>query len=372
MEHANSMISLEEILCNQANESKNPISGSLELLPLCNMNCDMCYVKLSYEEMKCKGRLRTVEEWVSLVKEMQKLGVLFLLLTGGEPLLYPDFRKLYLTLREMGMIITINTNGTLIDSDWADFFSQNPPRRINITLYGSSDIEYDELCHYAEGYEKTIQAIHLLRERGLDVKINGSLVNVNKTSVEKITAISKKFGTAVNIDTYMFPITREKTTPFNQLVRLRPEEAAEMRVMFLKEKKPLNEFLENANATIYNVTQLEENPEENNRMKCRAGKSFFSVNWLGEMRPCVMLSSPMVQVFDIGFEQGWKEIVARVDAIRLSDACSKCSLRQVCRTCAACAMAETGRYDLVPEYMCKYTKSTIKCFEQEVKEYPQI
>ena len=36
----------------------------------------------------------------------------------------------------MGMILTINTNGTLIDETWADFFAQHPPRRINITLYG--------------------------------------------------------------------------------------------------------------------------------------------------------------------------------------------------------------------------------------------
>ena len=71
--------------------------------------------------------------------------ILFLLLTGGEPLLFPDFKTLYRRLRNLGMILTINTNGTLLDEAWADFFATYPPRRINITLYGADAASYDRL-----------------------------------------------------------------------------------------------------------------------------------------------------------------------------------------------------------------------------------
>ena len=53
------------------------VTGALELLPLCNMNCDMCYVRLSRSEMERQGRLRTVEEWVRLAEQMQKPGTVF-------------------------------------------------------------------------------------------------------------------------------------------------------------------------------------------------------------------------------------------------------------------------------------------------------
>ncbi len=66
------------------------------------MNCDMCYVRLSRSEMERQGRLRTVEEWVRLAEQMQKAGTVFLLLTGGEPLLFPDFKTLYRRLRNHG------------------------------------------------------------------------------------------------------------------------------------------------------------------------------------------------------------------------------------------------------------------------------
>ena len=65
----------------------------------------------------------------------------------------------------MGMILTINTNGTLLGESWADFFAEYRPRRINITLYGADAASYNRLCHYPQGFDQTVRAIRLLRER---------------------------------------------------------------------------------------------------------------------------------------------------------------------------------------------------------------
>ena len=42
---------------------------------------------------------------------------------GGGPLLVPGFKELYLALKAEGMVLTLNTNGTLLDEPWADFFA---------------------------------------------------------------------------------------------------------------------------------------------------------------------------------------------------------------------------------------------------------
>ena len=146
MNYMDDASTFERFFLQKARQQHIPITGALELLPLCNMNCDMCYVRLSRSEMECQGQLRTVDEWILLAQQMQKAGTLFLLLTGGEPLLFPDFKTLYLELRNMGMILTINTNGTLLGESWADFFAEYRPRRINITLYGADAASYNRLC----------------------------------------------------------------------------------------------------------------------------------------------------------------------------------------------------------------------------------
>ena len=135
-------LGVEQKLFAKAVNNRLPIYGNLELTALCNMNCDMCFVRLSPQEMKSRGRLRTVDEYIRLVDEMREAGVLFIQLTGGEPLLYPGFKQIYLHLLESGFVVTVNSNGTLIDDEWSDFFAAHPPRRINITLYGADPKTY--------------------------------------------------------------------------------------------------------------------------------------------------------------------------------------------------------------------------------------
>lgn len=356
---------LEKYLIEDAKMKNIPINGSLELLPLCNMNCDMCYVRLSRSEMERQGRLRTAEEWLELGRQMQEAGVLFLLLTGGEPLLYPDFRTLYLELKKLGMILTINTNGTLIDEEWAAFFGEHKPRRINITLYGADERAYRELCHYPGGFEKTVQGIRLLRQHGVDVKISSSLTKANREDIDGLIALGKELDAPVNIDTYMMPATRERNMPFHLQSRLTPEEAAAARIKALKEEKGPEAFGQYARQVPFMIDHMIPEEEKPGHVSCLAGNCSFTINWQGEMRPRVMLSRPAVPVFETGFAAAWKEVIEGTERILLNPKCSACKLRLLCRTCAASALLESGSYDGIPDYMCRYAAETLKLLREE-------
>ena len=346
---------MEKMLLQRAASARRPINGSLELLPLCNMSCDMCYVRLSHAETEMKGGLHTANEWISLGQEMLKAGVLFLLLTGGEPLLFPDFKKLYSELKQMGMVLTINTNGTLLDEEWADFFGENKPRRINITLYGADDRAYETLCHYPGGFEKTLRAIRLLKERDVDVKINGSVTKENYKDMQKIYALGEMLGVPVHMDTYMLPGIHERGLPFDEQSRLLPEEATTAGMEALKAEMDPQAF------PIYveqKIAQLENGDEKYpSGITCMAGNCSFAVNWQGEMRPCVTLEEPSVPVFDTGFEAAWEIVSKESKAFRVNEKCIKCRLRPICKTCVASAWLETGSYDGVPEYLCRYAEA---------------
>lgn len=354
---------IEKAMLCRASAAQRPITGTLELLPICNMNCDMCYIRLSRTEMEKKGRMRTADEWISMGEEMERAGVLFLLLTGGEPLLFPDFRRLYLSLRERGIILTVNTNGTLIDADWAAFFGENKPRRINITLYGADDRAYETLCHYPGGFEKTVQGIRLLKERGVDVKINGSVTKSNRNDMEKIYAIGRELGAPVHMDTYMLPGIHERKLPFEAQSRLEPEEAAAAEMEMLRNEMNPEDL------RMYVQQMLLQIKKEGNvyseGITCMAGNCSFAVNWQGEMRPCVTLEEPSVPVFETGFESAWQQISEKVKAYRVNEKCRQCRLRPVCKTCVASARLETGEYDGLPEYLCRYVRKYIRLLKDE-------
>ena len=105
---------LRRFLYQKAAKNKIPISGTFELTPRCNMNCRMCYIRMSEEEMRVRGREYTASEWIEMGKICREQGMLFLLLTGGEPFLRADFKEIYLELSKMGFVISINSNATMI------------------------------------------------------------------------------------------------------------------------------------------------------------------------------------------------------------------------------------------------------------------
>ncbi len=365
MELIEGATTVERMILARAKRTYTPANGSIELLPLCNMNCDMCYVRLSREEMERQGRLRTAEEWLEIGRQMKDAGVLFLLLTGGEPFLYPEFRRLYLGLRELGMIITINTNGTLIDEELAEFFGKNKPRRVNITLYGMDEETYANLCHYPGGYEKTLRGIRLLREQGVDVRIGGSIVRTNKGDLDKLLDLEAELGVPVRVDTYMMPATRERELPYNIQSRLNPEEAAQARIHALKRVMGPELFPQYVRQSVERADHPEPAEAKPGHMSCMAGQCSFTINWQGEMRPCVILTEPAISVFEFGFKAAWKYIVEETHKILLNEKCSTCHMRHLCRTCAASALLETGSYDGVPDYMCRYAGESLRILREE-------
>lgn len=366
MEVLDGATTIEKVLLERGAMMGAPVNGSLELLPFCDMNCNFCYVHLTPEEAKAAGgRVHTGKEWLELGEQMKKAGTLFLLLTGGEPLLHPDFREIFIGLKKMGFILTLNTNGTLIDESWVRFFREYKPRRINITLYGADPDTYEKTCHYREGFERTTRAIQLLSEAGIDTKVGFSLGKDNAQDAGAVLQMIRKWNLPAGFDTYMLPAVRERGKAFQNQTRLGPEEAADVFVdnlEYLTDGEQVEEYIDRK---LQEIKETDVSKREEGRMSCLAGKCSFSINWQGEMHPCVILTQPARSVFEDGFESAWKTIREGCDKIRLYDGCSVCRLRPVCRTCAACHLLESGSYKGKPEYMCRYARQIYRKFTEK-------
>lgn len=100
MESLQDINPVERALVNKATANRTPINATIELTPTCNFRCDMCYIRMEKSQAEKRGGLRSIEEWLHIANQLQEIGTLFILLTGGEPLLYPDFKELYIRLKE--------------------------------------------------------------------------------------------------------------------------------------------------------------------------------------------------------------------------------------------------------------------------------
>lgn len=360
-----------EYLFTKATRKKIPLGGTFELTPVCNMDCRMCYVKMSRQQQEAIRPLISAEEWIRLGQEAKGHGLLYLLLTGGEPFSRPDFREILAGLHKMGLVLTINSNGTLIDEKTMEWLVQTPPVRINITLYGASDATYERLCRNPRGFTQVTKAIRMLRDAGITVKINCSLTPYNADDLEGIIRFAKEEGLVVQATSYMFPPVRRDASKVGQNDRFTPEDAAYYSAKIEKFLNGSERFLERAKTLDFGSIPSDDDmciDSEGEGIRCRAGKSSFWVTWDGKMLPCGMLPDEGVDLSKTEFAEAWKQITEKVTCIRLPAKCKNCSLKDLCRACAAMAVTETGHYDQVPEYRCRMAQEYQNAFFRIVDE----
>ena len=80
-----------------------PIAGNFELTARCNFNCPMCYVHMTPEQLRETGRNElTAQQWLNIAKQARDMGMVFALLTGGEPFVRKDFYEIYEGMKALG------------------------------------------------------------------------------------------------------------------------------------------------------------------------------------------------------------------------------------------------------------------------------
>lgn len=359
----------DEILARRADQTFTPIGGTFELLPLCNMDCKMCYIHQTQKQVLGQGRLLECDEWLSIAKLAKENGVLFLLLTGGEPLLYPEFERLYTTLTTMGFVITVNTNATLLDEYWADIFEAQPCRRLSITLYGKDNETYQQLCNYPAGFTKVMKAAGLLKDKKIPFRFTCSVTPYNLSQLPDIFSIAREFDVPLDVCSYMFPPNRrvDKAPDF---VRLTPSESANVMVNSYAEKYSNQDLCMVAKNTLNQIGKQTDYSQLKG-LTCRAGRSGFWIDWQGNMLPCGMFQKPRINTLEHSFKECWRYIVDETQKLQRSYACEKCEKRAICKTCAAACLTETGYTYGTPQYLCEMTEELIRCCK-EIVAHPNI
>src|SRR5260370_928608 len=88
---------------------------SLEVTRRCPLECQHCYNNLAMGDLAARNRELTKEEYSAILTELADMGVIWLLFTGGEIFARKDFLEIYTCAKQKGFLITLFTNGILIN-----------------------------------------------------------------------------------------------------------------------------------------------------------------------------------------------------------------------------------------------------------------
>ena len=346
-----------------------PIAGNFELTARCNFNCPMCYVHLSEEEVRRQGGELTAQQWLQIAKEARDRGMVFALLTGGEPLVRRDFFEIYDGMKKMGILISINSNGSMLRGEILERFLADPPSRFNISLYGGSNETYQNMCGRSV-YEQVKENIRALRKAGVDVSLNLSITPYNRGDLQQIYRDAVELDVNVKASSYMYPSIRVNGEQYGCGNRLSAEEAAAASVAWDVIRFSAEEFRQRAENMTKLIADAPEGcpMEEGEGVRCRAGSTSFWMTWDGRMLPCGMMTEPVVYPLEVGFDAAWERLRQETAKIRTPAECVACDHKELCGVCAAVCFTETGRFDGVPTYICEKTRAEVRITEEAYRE----
>src|SRR6266481_1959080 len=152
---------------------------TIELTRRCPLTCLHCYNNLPMGDVGAKNHELTLEEHKKLLDELAEMGVVWLLYTGGEIFARKDFFDIYIYAKQKGFLITLFTNGILIDEEVADKLALWRPLGIEITLYGHTEETYEKLTGVPGSFARCRNGVKLLMERNLPLVLKTVPTKIN-------------------------------------------------------------------------------------------------------------------------------------------------------------------------------------------------
>lgn len=350
---ADGHFSFSEELHHLAAERRIPISAGLELTQRCHLKCLHCYIDNQPSE---RDEELSTREWRNVLTQAAKAGCLWLLITGGDPLLRRDFCEIYRCAKELGMIVTVFTSATNLSERIADTFKEYPPFLVEATLHGATATTFDVIAGIPGAFQKFLQGIIRLRERNIPFHLKMIVMRQNIREVQAARELALKLGAGdfrfdpmINADFFHSP------------------KAEKLRIS-IKEALALD-FLEPYQGRwrrVYRVARNEQKVRPLQRdllFPCRAGKCSFTISANGQLLPCVLMRIPAFDLRLMSFRKAWEQLnrYTTTAQMRPDNCCRTCPV-STCSRCPAWGYLEHGNPDAKFLFACALERERERLF----------
>lgn len=136
----------------------------LEITPRCNLSCIHCGSKCDEHAQTEEVSLGTYRDLLDRVREAFGTSV-FIVLTGGEPMLRSDIYELGTYIRSLGFTWGMTTNATLIDRAAAERLIACGLRSVSVSIDGTP-ATHDAVRRMPGSYDRAIEGIRNLAATG--------------------------------------------------------------------------------------------------------------------------------------------------------------------------------------------------------------
>ena len=236
----------------------------------CNLHCAGCYSRCNHATVDAAPVSQlTDEEWLRIFDEADELGISFILLAGGEPMLRRDIIEA--AGKKPNILFPILTNGTFIDKRYFELFDRC--RNLVPVMSIEGEKEITDARRGKGVYDRLIANMDEFKRRGLIFGTSITVTTQNLREVSSDTFLKKLSdrGCKVVIFVEFVPVTEESK-------ELAPGE---------EERAILRDEIARLRAEHPEMVYIAFPGDEKSSGGCvAAGRGFFHINSHGGAEPC--------------------------------------------------------------------------------------
>jgi MoaA/NifB/PqqE/SkfB family radical SAM enzyme len=336
---------------NKTVDFRLPLEGHLDLTYRCNNNCLHCWLKIPPASEKRNNEL-SFDEIRVIVDEARSLGTRRWSMSGGEPMLRPDFSEIFDYITAKAVSYSLNTNGTLITPKLARQLKRKGTKMV--ALYGATKETYAHVTGNPAGFEQLMQGFSYLREEKVGFIVQLVPMKANWHEWEAMVSLAKSLSPQWRIGAPWLYLSSCRDASVNARIsaqRLAPQVAVEL------DRPDISYEESNQHRCGYS--------EPGGRLfaSCLDRRRDFHIDPYGGMSFCSFIKDPSMR-YDLRkgtVQEGWEEFIPSLaDKVHGGqehrENCGSCELRDDCRWCAVYGWLEHGRYSAPVKYLCEVAR----------------
>ena len=348
MSNANAAPTVERIHADRL--PRLPLKGSIDLTYRCNNSCRHCWLQLPAHAPEQKREL-TPGEIRRIADDARSMGCREWAISGGEPMLRPDFTEIFDYLTRRAKHYTLNTNGTLITPEIARLMTRRGTKLV--ALYGATADVHDHITRNPGSFEALMRGFRYLKEAGAGFTVQ----------IIPLRDSYHQYQDMVKLAQSLSPHHRVGAAWLYLSACASPSRNAEIARQRLDPKDVIR--LDEPDASEEDSHSQSPGADDDRLYaNCIAGRRSFHVDPYGAMTFCSFIKDPALR-YDLRrgtFREAWEEfILGLADKVRGNDeyreTCGSCSFRKDCRWCSVYGYLEHGRHGAKVEYLCDVARA---------------
>ena len=150
----------------------------------CNFACSHCYSREDTHKELPRDVL------YSCLEKVAKAGVFSVNFGGGEPLLHPQLLEIAAFASGLGLRVSMNSNGWLIDRAKALALKQAGFTKVGISIDSHLAEVHDRFRGVQGSHARALNALDHLREAGITTSISTVICRINNTTIDELVAVA--------------------------------------------------------------------------------------------------------------------------------------------------------------------------------------